>query len=109
MSTLSRLFNPKRLDSIDPNKPENVPLLKKGEELKNQAYVTWYNDVGHFAIDPLETALIGDIIKAIAHPRDTEDNRVSNLRLLDRIEQNLKFVDYIVNAFEQEKKRKSKK
>jgi len=109
VSTLSRLFNEKRLETLDPNQPENQPILKKGEELKNQAYVTWYNDVGHFAIDPLETALIGDIIKAIAHPRDTEDNRVANLRLLDRIESNLKFVDYIVNAFEQEKKRKSDK
>ena len=109
MSTLARLFNQDRLKTLDPNKPEHQPVLKKGEELKNQAYVTWYNEVGHFAIEPLEQGIIGDIVSAIGHPRDTEDNRVANLRLLDRIESNLKFVDYIVNAFETEKKRKESK
>ena len=106
MSTLARLFNQDRLDSLDPNKPENQPLLKAEQSLKNQAFVRWYEEVGHYLIDGLEKSLIVDIVKAIGDPRVTDDDRMANLRLLDRIQQNLNFVDHIVGAYEEEEKRK---
>lgn len=109
LSTFWRLFNQERLDGLDPNLPENAPLLKKTQALKNQALVRWYEEVGHYSIEDTEKAIIGNIHKAIFHPRTTEDERVANLRLLDGIQRSVAFVDMIMNAFDAEENRKKDK
>lgn len=106
MSTLSRLFNQDRLQTLDPNKPENKPLFDAENELRNQAFVRWYEEVGHYLVDGLERALIGKIVSAIGHKRSSIEDCISNLRLLDGIKRDIDFVDYIVKAFEEEAKRK---
>ena len=108
MSTLSRLFNQDRLKTKDPNKPENVPLLKAEASLKNQAFVQWYEGPGRYLVDGLESALISKIVKAIGYPRESIDQILLNIRLLDEIKRDIEFVDHIVNAFEEEKIRKER-
>jgi hypothetical protein len=108
VTTLARLFNPDRLDSENPNDPAVRPLLVKEQSLKNQAFVIWYEEVGHYLIDSLERALIGKIVRAIGHKRETTEDMISNMRLLDDIQKDISFVDHIVSAFEEEKKRKEK-
>ena len=106
LPTFWRLFNPDRLETLDPNLPENEPLLKKTQVLKNQALARWYEEVGHYSIEAIEKALIGNIHKAIFHPRTTQDERIANLRLLDGIERSLSFVEMITGAFQAEEERK---
>jgi len=105
-STLTRLFNPERLKTLDPNKPEVQPLLKQEAALRNQALVRWYEEVGHYLIDSTEQGIISKVIRAIGHKRNTVEERNANLRLLDEIARDIKFVDHITNAYEQEEKRK---
>ena len=109
LSTLARLFNPERLETIDPNKPENRPLLKAEAALRNQAFVAWYDGPGHYLIDALEKGLISKVVKAIGHKRITADDRTANLVLLDEIKRDIEFVDHIVTAFGDEAKRKKEK
>jgi hypothetical protein len=106
LSTLAKIFNPERLESIDPNLPEMQPLLKANQALKNQAFVRWYDEVGHYLVDSLESAIIGKIVKALGHPRNTVDEIILNVRLLDEIRRDISFVDHIVNAYQEEEKRK---
>ena len=106
MSTLTRIFNQERLTKIDPNKPELEPLLKAEGALPNQAFVRWYEEVGHYLVDGLASALIGKIVRAIGHKRETTDQIIANVRLLDEIKRDIEFVDHIVTAFEEEEKRK---
>lgn len=106
MSTLANIFNQDRLHKLDPNKPELQPILKAEAALKNQAFVKWYEEVGHYLVDGLEGALIGKIVKAIGHKRDTTDQIIANVRMLDEIKRDIEFVDHIVTAFEEEKQRK---
>ena len=86
-----------------------MPLLKAESALRNQAFVKWYEEVGHYLVDGLEGALISKIVKAIGHPRDTVDNLLANSKLLDEIKRDIEFADHIVNAFEEEKKRRETK
>lgn len=109
MSTLAKIFNPDRLDAVDPNLPEMQPLLKANQALKNQAFVRWYDEVGHYLVDSLESALIGKIVKAIGHRRESIDEIILNVKLLDEICRDIAFIDHIVNAYQEEAKRKETK
>ena len=109
LSTLARLFNPERLETIDPNLPENEPLLKAEAALRNQAFVQWYEGPGHYLIDALEKGLIAKVVKSIGHRRITADDRTANLVLLDEIKRDIEFIDHIVTAFSDEKKRTAPK
>lgn len=106
LTTLARIFNQELLEFEDPNRPEIAPLLKKSAALRNQAFVRWYEEVGHYLIGSLEKALLGNIVKAIGHDRSTQDSRTANLRLLDKIQRDIEFVDHITKAYDEEEKRK---
>ena len=105
---LFRLFNPDRLDNIDPNKPENEPIARVEESLRNQALVTWYEGPGRYQIEAMEKGLIGKIAAAIGHKRFTTEDRNRNLAILDEIKKELKTIDIIMFAFQEEERRREK-
>ncbi len=103
---LFRLFNPDRIEGFDYSKPENAPLARAEEALKNQGFVDWYNGPGQYVISRLEKGLIGKLTSAILAPRDTTEDRNKCLSMLDSIKRDAQFIDYITNSFHEEEKRK---
>lgn len=106
IGVLWRLFKKELLETIDPNKPENAPVFRQKWNVKNQAFVNWYESGGRYVMEDLEQALMNNIVKAITHSRNTADERFANLRLLDDIERDAKFIDRIGLALVQEEQRK---
>lgn len=103
----SRIFNINR-DDPDPNKAENVPYYTSIEKLRNHAYAEWFqNHGGDAALESLTRGIIGKIISAITHKRDTEINRNRNLALLDEITRDMFFITFIEACFEKDSKLKS--
>ena len=105
---LFRLFNPERLKGIDYNKPENEPIARAEEALKNQGFCAWMSGPGQYAIERLEKGLIGKITSAILAPRESTEDRNRNLSMLDDIKRDAQFIDYMVNSFTEEENRRSK-
>ena len=102
---LFRCFNPERLKGLDPNKPENIPVLKAQEALKNQGYLNWYEGPGQYVVDRLEKSLIYKVSKVIESPTNTVEDIIRLVNLVNEIKRDCMFVDRIVLAFEEEEKR----
>jgi len=94
----------------DPNDELNQPYFAAKGKVINEAYVNWYNEFGgNEVIGNLQKQIIGQIMAAIMHKRNTSEEKEQCLRALDMVDLNLRFIQRIRNAFKLDKKRKEVK
>ena len=85
------------------------PVEKKLSDIKNKAYITWYQDNGgEVLLKDMEKQLIHYITTLVGSPIKTLDDFITIVGMKERIACQCEAIDRIEMAFVEEKKRQKK-
>jgi len=89
--------------------PESFPRIKAEGAVAEQALAEWFTSHGGaYVIKNNARSLQEKIIRALNHPRKTEDERVENLFLLEEIKHDIAFTQTIMYCIAAQEAKKKK-